>query len=179
MPTRPTEPGNANPDAEDDHGSERIYEKATASVEPLRDADDDGYEMAEMSKDGKRVDEECGDVQQAMAGAEEQDSEHEDDRAPLAGTGRRRRRSSLQSFQLYTPDEEAKVRHKLDTRLVLFVALLYMMAFLDRSNIGASSLSVHFSITREDAVLTSEQVMPKPLASPLIFGSPMHNFNGS
>ncbi|PIA88971.1 putative transporter [Cercospora beticola] len=136
MPTRPTEPGNANPDAEEDHGSERVYDKAAASVEPLWDADDDGYEMAEMSKDGKRIDEEYEDVQQAMGGAEEQDSADEDDRAPLAGTGRRRRRSSLQSFQLYTPDEEARVRHKLDTRLVLFVALLYMMAFLDRSNIG-------------------------------------------
>ncbi|KAM3424543.1 hypothetical protein BST61_g6539 [Cercospora zeina] len=133
MPARHTEPGSASPDAGDDHGSKRTYGEAT---EPLWDADDAGYEMAEMSKDGKRIDEDYEHVPQAMAGAEEQDSEEEDDRAPLAGTGRRRTRSSLHTFQLYTPDEEAKVRHTLDTRLVLFVALLYMMAFLDRSNIG-------------------------------------------
>ncbi|KAK0746669.1 major facilitator superfamily domain-containing protein [Schizothecium vesticola] len=48
--------------------------------------------------------------------------------------GRRRRRKA--SFQLYTPDEEAAVVRKLDRRLVVFVAGLYMLSFLDRSNIG-------------------------------------------
>ena len=33
------------------------------------------------------------------------------------------RRTSVQSFELYTPDEERAVRRKLDTHLVLFVAL--------------------------------------------------------
>jgi len=50
---------------------------------------------------------------------------------------RRRRRGSVStaaSFQLYTPDEEKVVVRKFDRRLVLFVALLYMLSFLDRSS---------------------------------------------
>jgi len=49
----------------------------------------------------------------------------------------RRRRASastVASFQLYTPDEERAVVRKFDRRLVLFVALLYMLSFLDRSS---------------------------------------------
>ena len=42
--------------------------------------------------------------------------------------------SSVQSFELYTPDEENAVVRKLDTRLVLFLAFLYMLSFLDRSS---------------------------------------------
>lgn len=38
------------------------------------------------------------------------------------------------SFMLYTPDEERVVLKKLDKRLVLFLALLYMLSFLDRSS---------------------------------------------
>ncbi|ROW09392.1 hypothetical protein VMCG_02623 [Cytospora schulzeri] len=37
---------------------------------------------------------------------------------------------------VYTAEEEQVVVRKLDRRLVLFVALLYMLSFLDRSNIG-------------------------------------------
>lgn len=36
--------------------------------------------------------------------------------------------------QLYSPIEERAVISKLDRRLVLFVALLYMLSFLDRSS---------------------------------------------
>lgn len=36
--------------------------------------------------------------------------------------------------QLYSPIEERAVIRKLDRRLVLFVALLYMLSFLDRSS---------------------------------------------
>ncbi|KAK4041364.1 high-affinity nicotinic acid transporter [Parachaetomium inaequale] len=38
--------------------------------------------------------------------------------------------------QLYTPEEEQAVVRKFDRRLVVFVALLYLLSFLDRSNIG-------------------------------------------
>ena len=40
----------------------------------------------------------------------------------------------IESFKLYTPDEERAVIKKLDRRLVLFIALLYMLSFLDRSS---------------------------------------------
>jgi hypothetical protein len=43
--------------------------------------------------------------------------------------------SSVQSFELYTPDEESSLLRKLDTRLVLFLALLYMLSFLDRTSV--------------------------------------------
>jgi hypothetical protein len=42
--------------------------------------------------------------------------------------------STVASFQLYTPDEENSVRRKFDRKLVVFVALLYMLSFLDRSS---------------------------------------------
>lgn len=52
-------------------------------------------------------------------------------------------RSSVESFQLYTPDEEMTVRRKFDRKLVLFVALLYMLSFLDRSSTLRRFLRVH------------------------------------
>lgn len=48
--------------------------------------------------------------------------------------GRRRSDGTEQSFMLYTPDEEQSVVKKFDIRLVLFIALLYMLSFLDRSS---------------------------------------------
>lgn len=47
---------------------------------------------------------------------------------------RRSSASTMMSFQLYTPDEEKSVVRKFDRKLVLFVALLYMLSFLDRSS---------------------------------------------
>ncbi|KAK4574704.1 hypothetical protein LTR86_001545 [Recurvomyces mirabilis] len=70
---------------------------------------------------------------------DDEDAEEEDE---LASNRRRRAsRASVQSFELYTPDEERKVLRKLDTRLVLFVALLYLLSFLDRSNIGNAKIA--------------------------------------
>ena len=57
------------------------------------------------------------------------------------GNSRRASASTVQSFMLYTPDEERSVIKKLDRRLVLFVALLYMLSFLDRSSTSCSRLS--------------------------------------
>lgn len=48
---------------------------------------------------------------------------------------RRMSDSTVSSFQLYTPDEECAVVRKFDRRLVLFVALLFMLSFLDRSSL--------------------------------------------
>ena len=50
---------------------------------------------------------------------------------------RRASSSTVQSFMLYTPDEERSVIKKFDQRLVLFVAFLYMLSFLDRSSKSA------------------------------------------
>lgn len=43
-------------------------------------------------------------------------------------------RASVQSYELYTPDEDEAVLKKLDRRLVGFMALLYCLSFLDRSS---------------------------------------------
>ena len=48
--------------------------------------------------------------------------------------GRRRSDDTEGNFLLYTPDEERSVVAKFDRRLVLFIALLYMLSFLDRSS---------------------------------------------
>ncbi|KAM0715796.1 hypothetical protein Q7P37_008310 [Cladosporium fusiforme] len=110
-------------DSEDDEGS---YVLATPG-------EAEGYEMKELGTRKKATKtSNAGEVQA------ESDSEDEDgvwvDRT-------RSRRTSVQSFELYTPDEERGVRRKLDTHLVLFVSLLYMLSFLDRSNIGNAKLA--------------------------------------
>lgn len=117
-------------------GSRSPEDKTAAAIaRPLWDAE---YEMANMPTDGRRLSDVEG--EQVRPGAEEEGDEDEDEEgddgadeeeAPFA-----HQRSRIQSYKSYTPDEEARVRRKLDTRLVLFVALLYMLAFLDRSNIG-------------------------------------------
>lgn len=67
------------------------------------------------------------------------DSDHSDheseDLDGLPYTRKPKRTVSRQEdFELYTPDEERAVRHKLDFRLVGFVAVLYALSFLDRSS---------------------------------------------
>lgn len=107
------------------------FEQDDASPYVLPGAEEEeGYEMEELSA---RKDEDGG-----LIADDHSDSEYEDgvwiDRT-------RHRRTSVQSFELYTPDEERGVRRKLDTHLVLFVALLYLLSFLDRSNIGNAKIA--------------------------------------
>lgn len=54
--------------------------------------------------------------------------------AELLPSPRRFSLGSVQSFELYTPDEDRAVLKKLDRRLVAFMALLYCLSFLDRSS---------------------------------------------
>lgn len=42
--------------------------------------------------------------------------------------------SSIESFELYTPDEERAVVRKLDVNVVLFMSFLYLLSFLDRTS---------------------------------------------
>lgn len=79
-----------------------------------------------------------------------EDDDDDDDAFERSRPGNRRfsRTSTVASFQLYTPDEEATVRRKFDRRLVLFVALLYMLSFLDRS----STISLALQISRPSSI---------------------------
>lgn len=63
-----------------------------------------------------------------------EDWQNEDEKDQKSSRTRRASASTVQSFMLYTPDEERAVIKKFDRRLVLFVALLYMLSFLDRSS---------------------------------------------
>ncbi|KAF2083499.1 MFS transporter-like protein, partial [Saccharata proteae CBS 121410] len=59
----------------------------------------------------------------------------------LSRTSRASDSTTVQDYELYTPDEEAAVVKKLDRKMVLFMGLLYMLSFLDRSNIGNARIA--------------------------------------
>jgi len=104
----------------------------TTRLTPDSDSDSD-IELGELGESFKlHTREKTGDE-----AAEEEDAELLDSEGEKYHDGPRRRRASVstvQSYQLYTPDEERAVVRKFDRRLVLFVALLYMLSFLDRSS---------------------------------------------
>src|SRR5271154_2146227 len=71
-----------------------------------------------------------------LSSADDSDSENSLDKEQT----QRLRRVSTQSKN-YTDEEEKRVIRKFDRRLVLFLALLYMLSFLDRSNIGNARIA--------------------------------------
>jgi hypothetical protein len=97
--------------------------------EDLRSAVGSGSEVYELRERDTSRDRNS----RAMWDAEAVGDDDEDvDHSLIAG--RSRSPGSVASFQLYTPDEERAVRRKFDRKLVLFVALLYMLSFVDRSS---------------------------------------------
>ena len=88
------------------------------------------------------LDEDAIDIQSEIGGSETYELPSRDRSPSIGRNGRRipsglRHRpsaSTMASFQLYTPDEEMAVRRKFDRKLVLFVALLFLLSFLDRSS---------------------------------------------
>ncbi|KAK5660387.1 hypothetical protein OQA88_12930 [Cercophora sp. LCS_1] len=115
-------------------GDEDMY----AAVEH---GDDEAYELEERGGYGEKEDEEEGDEdeQEVLVGG----YDGADDGDVVPGSWRRRGRSvsTAASFQLYTPDEEKAVVRKFDRRLVVFMAVLYMLSFVDRSNIGNARIA--------------------------------------
>ncbi|KAK5687455.1 hypothetical protein LTS10_001593 [Elasticomyces elasticus] len=114
-----------------------------ARFTPEGDSEDDGDDLEELeAEEGYELRElgESARSQQQRNGTKE-DEVHEDEEHEALNGHKRRRRASVQSFELYTPTEERRVRRKLDTHLVLFVALLYLLSFLDRSNVGNAKLA--------------------------------------
>lgn len=92
-----------------------------------------------------------GDAEKGLLRDRDGEDEDGDDEQEFSGGRMRRRRASVstvQSYQLYTPDEERAVVKKFDRRLVLFVALLYMLSFLDRSSTGP--IISHYLLRRAD-----------------------------
>lgn len=72
------------------------------------------------------------------------DKDEDDD---YARSTRRLSFDSVQSYELYTPDEDKKVLRKLDRKLVGFMALLYCLSFLDRTS--ESSPAVCFVLGKD------------------------------
>lgn len=96
------------------------------------DSEDSDLEIGELGESFK-LQRRTKDVEKRGALEEEDD---DDDDMGYRDSGRRRASvSTVQSYQLYTPDEERAVVRKFDRKLVLFVALLYMLSFLDRSSL--------------------------------------------
>ena len=86
----------------------------------------DVYEMRERTASGSAV--ALWDETEPALGRRKKGIGHDHDHDSDSGG------DSVASFQLYTPDEEAAVRRKFDRKLVVFVALLYTLSFLDRSS---------------------------------------------
>ncbi|KAK2736474.1 hypothetical protein FQN57_000730 [Myotisia sp. PD_48] len=64
------------------------------------------------------------------------------------------------SLNSFTPEEEARVVRKFDRRLTLLMAFLYMLSFLDRSNIGNAKIAglmedLHLSSSQYEWTLTA------------------------
>ncbi|KAI9725228.1 MAG: hypothetical protein M1828_003409 [Chrysothrix sp. TS-e1954] len=49
--------------------------------------------------------------------------------------------STIPEWEVYTPDEEKAVLRKFDLHVVLFMSFLYLLSFLDRSNIGNAKIA--------------------------------------
>lgn len=105
---------------------------SNARLTPDANSDSDSDLEMEQGGESYKMTSQAG---RPAAGDDEDEEEDDDDDSEKYG--RRRRGTSIstvQSFQLYTPDEERAVVRKFDRKLVLFVALLYMLSFLDRSS---------------------------------------------
>ena len=108
-------------------------------------SDEDDYELEDLSSHGSN-----GFKSQDEYDPRFDESEDEEKTADFEKR-RRESNSTVHSFTLYTPDEEKAVIKKFDRRLVLFVALLYMLSFLDRSSMSLSSLKGnHLANTQSD-----------------------------
>lgn len=87
------------------------------------------YRMKNMSRGAGKND------QGKAPGQEDVDiNVEEEEGGLLQGARRLSEVSSVGSYELYTPDEDKAVLKSLDRKLVLFMALLYLLSFLDRSS---------------------------------------------
>jgi hypothetical protein len=117
---------------------------STTRLTPESDSEEDSdLELGEVGESFK-LQRRGKDVEKGrVADANDENDDDDDEEGVFDGHQRQHRRASVstvQSYQLYTPDEERAVVRKFDRKLVLFVALLYMLSFLDRSSMAPISL---------------------------------------
>jgi hypothetical protein len=116
---------------------------STTRLTPESDSEEDSdLELGEVGESFK-LQRRGKDVEKGRAADDNDENDDDDDEEGVFdGHQRQHRRASIstvQSYQLYTPDEERAVVRKFDRKLVLFVALLYMLSFLDRSSMAPIS----------------------------------------
>lgn len=93
--------------------------------------------FAQTSAEFSLDDSDDEDLRSAVGGDEAYELHDRHDATEGSSRGKRRSsEGSVASFQLYTPDEDLAVRRKFDRKLVLFVALLFLLSFLDRSSMN-------------------------------------------
>jgi len=132
----PLEPSDGMPPELSPHSSST----SNAHLTPDSDSEDSDLEIGELGESFKL--QRRAKDEEKVAELEESTEDDDDDDVGYRDSGRRRGSiSTVQSYQLYTPDEERAVVRKFDRKLVLFVALLYMLSFLDRSNIGNAKVA--------------------------------------
>jgi hypothetical protein len=109
---------------------------SNARLTPDSDPDDSDLEIGEgeLGESFKLQSRNRYVEKEVEAGEDDDDADEE----YIDGRPRRGSASTVHSFQLYTPDEERAIVRKFDRKLVLFVALLYMLSFLDRSSLSLS-----------------------------------------
>ena len=101
---------------------------------PQYDSDDSDFGAGEPGESFKLQQRETH-LEDAIYSEDEENRRDDDDYG--AWHERRASISTTRSYQLYTPDEERAVIKKFDRKLVFFVALLYMLSFLDRSSMSS------------------------------------------
>ncbi|TGO21154.1 hypothetical protein BPAE_0237g00110 [Botrytis paeoniae] len=118
----------------------------------------DSYKMQRWQP----VDREKGKFKEVQKAGLDLDNDMDSDEDVYRDETSRRRGSfsTVHSYQLYTPDEERTVVRKFDRKLVVFVALLYMLSFLDRSNIGNAKIAglerdLHLDSNKYEWVITA------------------------
>ncbi len=128
----------SNADSDDDHDTDIVGKKDL----------EDAFELRDLSTHHEKSIEDENELESFSGNLRSDDDEPAYFDKPRRGSA-----STTQSFMLYTPDEERAVIKKFDRRLVLFVAFLYMLSFLDRS-------STYFDLQREDrCILTPRQIL--------------------
>lgn len=103
----------------------------TTRLTPDSDSDDD-LDHGTHNGESYKLQSRRKDAEKGVVGHDAFEDDEDEDTLPHER--RRASVSTVQSYQLYTPDEERAVVRKFDRKLVLFVALLYMLSFLDRSS---------------------------------------------
>lgn len=121
----------------------RVRRSSSPPIRRKSGSDHDNGDLNFTEREDLEGDFELKDLSHDSSGREHRDSTidancedwgSEDEKSSSFCQSRRASASTVQSFMLYTPDEERSVIRKFDRRLVLFVAFLYMLSFLDRSS---------------------------------------------